>query len=85
MLEQWHEEGSILVMGYSMYRILALGVHVHTPGCITVNINLRCISNFSRQNLLKYYFIFTFKCTELKMIHFERVRLSYLKNNHTYF
>ena len=46
---------------------------------------LWCISNFSRQNFLKYYFMFKIKYTELKMIHFERLRLSFIKNNHTYF
>ena len=46
---------------------------------------LRCIWNFWRQNFLKHYFILTIKYTELKMIHFERVRLSFIKNSPTYF
>ena len=44
-----------------------------------------CISNFWRQNFLKHHFIFTIKYSELKMIHFERERLSFIKNSHTYF
>ena len=44
------------------------------------------ILNFSTQFFfLKYYFIFTIKYTELDMIHFERIRLSFIKNNHTFF
>ena len=46
---------------------------------------LRCICNFWRENILKHHFIFTIKYTELKMIRFERVRLSFIKNSPTYF
>ena len=46
---------------------------------------LCCILSFWRQHFLKHHFIFAIKYTELKIIHFERVRVSFIKKHSTYF